>query len=413
MKYGCIGEHLKHSFSKEIHEEFASYSYDICEITKNEIDVFLKKADFNAINVTIPYKETVIPYLYYIDDKAKEIGAVNTVVNRDGKLYGYNTDFFGMKSLIEKMELSFTDKKVVILGTGGTSKTAKAVAEALRAKTILKVSRSEKDGCITYKELYENHGDTDVIINTTPSGMFPNWDNVPVNLDSFSNLSGVVDVVYNPLTTKLVREAKNKGIKAECGLYMLVAQAVRASEIFLDTKYSDDTIDLVFEKILKPKKNIILTGMPSCGKTTVGKILSKKLDMEVYDSDVLIEKKAGKAISDIFSTDGESVFRDIESEVISELGSKNGIIISTGGGAILREKNIFAMKQNGDVYFINRPLENLIPTDDRPLSKNVNDIKKRFEERYDTYVSTADVIIDASCDAETVAERIIKDFLKK
>ncbi len=413
MKYGCIGEHLKHSFSKEIHEEFAPYSYDICEIPKDEIDSFMKKAEFSAINVTIPYKETVIPYLYQIDENAKKIGAVNTVVNRNGKLYGYNTDFFGMKSLIEKMGILCADKKVVILGTGGTSKTAYAVAESLKAKEIYKVSRSSKDGCITYEELYEIHKDADIIINTTPSGMFPNWDNIPVELERFSNLSGVVDVVYNPLTTKLVRQAKNMGITAECGLYMLVAQAVRASEIFLDTTYPKETIDKVYSKILLPKRNIVLTGMPSCGKTIVGKILSKKLNMPVYDSDEMIVNNQNMEISEIFATKGEEYFRDLESESISELGAKNGIIISTGGGAILREKNIYAMKQNGTVYFLDRPLEMLIPTDDRPLSKNVNDIKKRYEERYDTYISSADCVIDASIDAEEVAERIIKDFLNK
>jgi len=275
LKYGCIGEHLKHSFSKEIHETFADYSYEICEIPKSEIDDFMKTADFSAINVTIPYKETVIPYLYYIDPMAKDIGAVNTVVNRDGKLYGYNTDFFGMKSLIEKMGLSLEGKKVAILGTGGTSKTATAVAKALCASKIIRISRTEKDGCITYESLYSCHNDIDVIINTTPSGMFPNWDNSPVELKYFKKLSGVVDVVYNPLTTKLVRDAKNLGIKAECGLYMLVAQAVRASEIFLDTTYQENTIDEVFGKILRPKKNIILTGMPACGKSTVGAILSE------------------------------------------------------------------------------------------------------------------------------------------
>lgn len=413
MKYGCIGEHLKHSFSKEIHEAFANYSYEICEIPKDEIDIFMKKADFSAINVTIPYKETVIPYLYYIDDMAKEIGAVNTIVNRDGKLYGYNTDFFGMKSLFETMKLSCLGKKVAILGTGGTSKTAAAVASSLGAKSIFKVSRSQKDGSITYTELYDKHNDTDIIINTTPSGMFPNWNSTPTSLERFKKLSGVVDVVYNPLTTKLVRDAKKLNINARCGLYMLVAQAVKASEIFLDTKYPENTIDEVFEKILLPKKNIILTGMPACGKSTVGKILSSKLNMNVFDSDALIEEKAGKTISEIFSTEGEEYFRDLESEVLSELGSKNGIIISTGGGAVLREENVYAIKQNGDVYFIDRPLKDLLPTEDRPLSRSKDDIKKRYEERYDIYTATADIIIDASCDAEAVAEKIIKDFLKK
>ncbi len=413
MKYGCIGEHLKHSFSKEIHEEFAPYSYEIKEIPKDEIDGFMEAADFSAINVTIPYKETVIPHLFYISDMAKEIGAVNTIVNRNGKLYGYNTDFFGMKKLFDKMNLSCKGKKVAVLGTGGTSKTASAVARSMGASTIIKVSRSEKEGSITYDDLYKKHTDLEIIINTTPSGMYPKWDSIPVDLKFFPNLKGVVDAVYNPLCTRLVQEARKLGVKAECGLYMLVSQAVRASEIFLNTVYPDETIDNVFKKIIGPKKNIVLTGMPGSGKSTVGKIIAEKLKMYYFDSDTIIEEETGMPISEIFKQHGEEYFRNVESKIISELGTKNGIVLSTGGGAILKEKNIEAMKQNGTVYFLNRPIDEIIPTDDRPLSSNVSDLKKRFEERYHIYSSTADVIISVDCDAESVAQKIIKDFSEK
>ena len=411
MKYGCIGKQLKHSFSKEIHEEFAPYSYDICEIPPEELESFMKQGDFSAINVTIPYKEAVIPYLFSISERAQKIGAVNTIVNRNGKLYGYNTDFFGMKSLICKMGISLNNKKVAILGTGGTSKTAKAVAESMGASLILNVSRTEKEGAITYQELYKNYSDAEIIINTTPSGMFPNWNSVPVDIKKFNNLCGVVDVVYNPLNTLLVREAKSLGIKAESGLYMLVAQAVRASEIFLDTKYSEDTIDKVYSKIRLPKRNIVLTGMPGSGKSTVGKIISEKLNMQFYDSDEFIEKIFDKKISAIFSDEGEEFFRVNESEVICQLGSKNGIVLSTGGGAILRDINIDGMKQNGTVYFLDRPINELIPTDDRPLARSKEDIIKRYNERYNTYVSTADVIIPVDGTPEKIADKIIKDFL--
>ncbi len=411
MKYGCIGKQLKHSFSKEIHEEFAPYSYDICEIPPEELEAFINNGDFSAINVTIPYKEAVIPYLYSVSEQAQKIGAVNTIVNRDGKLFGYNTDFFGMESLIRRMGISLTNKKVIILGTGGTSKTAKAVAESMGASVILKVSRTSKDGAITYEELYKYHSDAEIIINTTPSGMFPNWNSVPVDVKKFGNLCGVVDVVYNPLNTRLVREAKSLGINAESGLYMLVAQAVRASEIFLDTKYADDTIDKVFLKIRLPKRNIVLTGMPGSGKSTVGKIISEKLNMQFYDSDAFIEKVFNKKISDIFADEGEEFFRVNESEIICQLGAKNGIVLSTGGGAILREISVDGMKQNGTVYFLDRPVNELIPTDDRPLARTADDIIKRYHERYDIYVSTADVIISVDGTPENIADKIIKDFL--
>jgi len=413
VKYGCIGEHLKHSFSKDIHEQFAPYSYEICEIPKDEINIFLEKADFSAINVTIPYKETVIPHLHFISEQAKEIGAVNTVVNKDGKLYGYNTDFFGMKSLIEKMELSLEGKKVIILGTGGTSKTAYSVAKSLKANSVFKVSRSSKKDSITYDELYTSHNDAEIIINTTPSGMFPNWNTCPVYLEKFNNLCGVVDVVYNPLNTSLVRKAKSLGIKAETGLYMLVAQAVKASEIFLNVEYPKETIENVYRKILIPKKNIILVGMPSCGKSTVGDLISKKLNMPLWDSDKIIEERCKMSISEIFKIHGENYFRDIESEIIAELSSKNGIVLSTGGGAILRKENVFAMKQNGDVYFIDRSLEQLLPTEDRPLALTKDDIKKRFQERYDLYCSASDVRIVVNGDAKSVADEIINVFLER
>ena len=253
MKYGCIGEHLKHSFSKEIHNALCDYEYEIREIPREELAAFMEAKEFTAINVTIPYKESVIPYLHYIDDFAKEIGAVNTIVNRDGKLYGYNTDFYGMTKLLRTAHIYPRGKKVAILGTGGTSKTAFAVARAEGANEIIKVSRSAKDGAVTYEELYEKHADTDIIINTTPLGMYPNIFDKAVDISRFENLVGVVDAIYNPLRTQLVSDGYKK-IAAEGGLYMLVAQAVRASEIFLDKEYPNGTIDKVFDKIYNEKE---------------------------------------------------------------------------------------------------------------------------------------------------------------
>ena len=410
MKYGCIGEHLKHSFSKEIHNALADYEYEIREISKDELANFAEKRNFSAINVTIPYKELIIPHMYFIDKHAKEIGAVNTVVNRSGKLYGYNTDFYGMSMLIKHAGIEIKDKKVVILGTGGTSKTSLAVAKTLGAKSTVRVSRSAREDAISYSELYKNHCDAEVIINTTPSGMFPNISNLPVDISQFKNLSGVIDAVYNPLRTSLVLEAKKRGVASEGGLYMLVAQAVKASEIFIDTKYSAAETERVFKKMLRDKENIVLIGMPASGKTTVGRILAKKYGRELIDTDSLIEKRAGKSISEIFKENGESEFRRLESETINEISAKTGVIISTGGGAVLNECNVTSLRKNGKLFFIDRPLECLLPTSDRPLASTSEDIKKRYAERYNIYTSCADVRVLADCDAECVADKIERNF---
>ena len=399
MKYGCIGERLAHSFSKDIHNELAAYSYELCEIPKDEFDAFMQKADFSAINVTIPYKEAVIPHLDFISPIAQKIGAVNTVVNKGGKLYGYNTDFHGMKALIERMGLDLNGKKVAILGSGGTSKTATAVAESLGAKEYFCVSRSGK---ITYDELYKSHSDVQIIINCTPVGMFPDTDDSPVALDRLPNLEGVVDAVYNPLNTRLVYEAKLRGIKAQSGLFMLVYQAVKASEFFLDTTYPAEVAERIYKKMLGSKRNIVLTGMPASGKSTVGRLIAQKLE---------IEKRLGCTIPEIFERRGEGYFRNVESQVIADVSLKNGVVIATGGGAILRDENAKNLHKNSVVFFIDRSPENLFPTCDRPLASTFLAIKERYSERYSIYCKTASVRVD--CDNRTpdeTSEFIIKEF---
>lgn len=412
MKYGCIGEHLKHSFSKEIHNALSDYEYEIKEIPKDELSEFMTNHNFKAINVTIPYKEAVIPHLYYIDDVAKEIGAVNTIVNKDGRLYGYNTDFYGMSMLIAHASLDFKNKKVAILGTGGTSKTAKAVSKSLLSREILIVSRTESDGIITYEELYEHHKDIDIIINTTPVGMFPNNFSCAVDIKKFPNLSGIIDAVYNPLRTQLVSDAEKLGIKAEGGLYMLVAQGVFASEIFLDKKYEQGTLDKVFEKLRKQKENIVLVGMPSSGKSTVGKEIAKRLDRKFYDTDELIEQKAGKKIPEIITSMGEEIFRKLECDAVAEVSKETGAVIATGGGVILKEENIAALKQNGRIYFLDRPLDLLMPTEDRPLTSTKETLFKKYNERYSIYENCSDVKVDASGNIDTVSDLITGDFMK-
>ena len=411
MKYGLIGEKMGHSFSKEIHNKLLDYDYELKEIEPEDLEKFITDKDFSAINETIPYKEMFIPYLDFVSDTAKKIGAVNTIVNKNGKLYGYNTDFFGLKSLILKSGIDLSGKKVLILGSGGTSKTAYAVAQNLNAREIYKVSRKKIEGYITYKEI-KNHTDTEIIINTTPSGMYPNIENSPLDLRDFTNLQGVVDVIYNPLQTKLVNSAKQKGIKAVCGLYMLVAQAVYAAEKFTEKEVPQSKIDEIFQIIFKSNQNIVLVGMAGCGKTTVGKKLAEELNLKFIDTDEEIVKKYG-VITDIFKTKGEKVFRDYESEVVREVSTLQGYIIATGGGVVLRQENTDLLKLNGKVYFLDRPLNKLVATDDRPLSSNRNDLEKRFYERYDTYLNCCDVRIVSDGEVEDTLNSIRKDFLNE
>ena len=410
--YGCIGERLKHSFSKEIHNALADYDYRIIEVEREELGKFAEAKEFAAINVTIPYKEMIMPYLFEIDEHARSIGAVNTVVNRGGRLYGYNTDFYGMSALLAHAGVSVKGKKVLILGTGGTSKTAYAVAAAEGAKEIVRVSRTGREDAVTYEAAYERHADAEVIVNTTPMGMYPDIFGRAVELDRFPSLSGVIDAVYNPLRTPMIIEAKKRGIKAEGGLYMLVAQAVRASEIFIDVKYDAEECERAYRKIASDKENVVLIGMPASGKSTVGKLLAARLGRRLIDTDELIKAKVGKDIPTIFSEDGEAVFREVECEVIKKCAKETGVIIATGGGAVLRSENVDALRENGRLYFIDRPLESLMPTTDRPLSSTRDAIKKRYEERYGIYNAAADVRIDADCYPNAVLNKIIEDFSK-
>ena len=392
MKYGLIAEHLGHSFSKIIHSMLADYDYELCELAPDELDGFMTARQFSAINVTIPYKQAVIPYLDFVSEQAKLIGAVNTIVNKNGKLYGYNTDFFGMTSLIKRIGVELEGKKVLILGTGGTSKTSLAVARSLGAKETVVVSRSKRDGVITYAEAYESHTDAEVIINTTPSGMFPNIESKPIDISRFPKLIGLVDAVYNPLRTQLVSDALEQGVAAEGGLYMLVAQAVEACEIFLDKKLPEDSIDKVYSKIAADKENIVLVGMPGCGKSTIGKLIAEKTGRELYDLDTEIVNYTGREIPEIFATDGEAAFRDVEAQVLRErLAQLGGAVIATGGGAILREESVKNLKLNGRLYFLNRPLEQLLPTPDRPTASSKEAIEMRYSERLPIYKKVADV----------------------
>ncbi|MBO5374185.1 MAG: shikimate dehydrogenase [Clostridia bacterium] len=412
MKYGLIGERLGHSFSKEIHEGIADYTYELCEIAPGKLAGFFENPEFKGINVTIPYKEKAIPYLDFVSDKAKSIGAVNTVKNENGRLYGYNTDYMGMKALILKNNIDLKGKKALILGGGGTAKTGRVVLSDLGVREIVRVGRDIENPDVTYDEVVEKHADAEFILNTTPVGMYPKNEGKIINVSDFPRLIGLIDVVYNPLRTNLVLEARKLGIPSEGGLYMLVSQAVYACEIFTGNKISDEVTKDTFDKIFKSKENIVLIGMPSSGKSTIGQYLAEKTGRALVDTDAEIVKKINMPISEYFAKYGEGAFRDVESEVIREIGAKNGLIIATGGGAILREDNVRYLKQNGRLYFLNRSLEKLIPTSDRPLSSDIEALKRRYNERYNIYLSSADVTVDGDGTVSEVAEIIKGEFFK-
>ena len=406
MNYGCIGEHLPHSFSREIHEQIGSYAYELKELTPDELPGFLAARDFRGINVTIPYKQAVIPALDEIDETAREIGAVNTIVRRDGRLLGYNTDLCGLTRLIRRIGLDPAGKKVLIFGTGGTSRTSLYAARQLGAREVFRVSRSGREGCITYDQALQHHTDAEIIINTTPCGMFPDLAVQPLSLDAFHALQGVVDAIYNPLRSRLVLDALARGILAEGGLYMLVAQAVRASELFLDTVYPEDLTDRIFRRILREKENLVLIGMPGSGKSVVGKILSGSTGKPLADTDELIVRRAGKSIPEIFAREGEPAFRDLESEVILDLSRRGGQVISTGGGAVLRPENVTALRQNGRLFWLDRDPDSLRPTDDRPLADTAEKMKALYRQREPVYRAAADEIIPVRGTPEEAAGMI-------
>lgn len=412
MKYGLIGEHLTHSYSCEIHAQIADYEYELHELVPSELGGFLTKREFNAINVTIPYKQDVIPYLDGISDTAKRIGAVNTIVNRGGKLYGDNTDFAGMLALAKHIGVDMKGKKVLILGTGGASKTGHALAEYMGAESVYYVSRSGKNGSITYEQAVSEHSDAQVIINATPVGMFPKQGGRPIDISAFPKLEGVLDAIYNPLRTNLILDAQERGIPAEGGLYMLSAQAVHAAAVFQDIPLDESLVDKAFKSVKNDKQNIVLIGMPSSGKTTVGRILAEKCGKELADTDEYIVKKIGMPIADFFAKHGEAEFRKIEKETVAGLASTGGKIIATGGGAVLDAENVRALKQNGVLVFLDRRPENLIATDDRPLASRRSALEKLYAERYDIYCAAAEVHIDANTTPGAEADAILKELTK-
>lgn len=411
MRCGLIGRRLGHSYSPQIHRALAAYSYDLWELEPEELEPFLRKGDFDGINVTIPYKQQVIPYLDGLSDTARSIGAVNTVVRREGKLWGYNTDYAGMEALIRRLGLDFAGKKVLIFGTGGTSQTAAVLAKRLGAREIYRLSRSCREGAISYEQAAAEHKDAAYLIHTTPCGMYPAVEDCPVDLTDYPCLEGVVDAVYNPLRTNLVLSARQRGIPAEGGLYMLAAQAAYAAALFRGTEASQAEIEAAYEAVLAQAENLVLIGMPSSGKSTVGRILAERTGKTLVDTDAMVEKAVGMSVADYFAAQGEAAFREREQEAVADASAVGGQIIATGGGAILRQTNINALRRNGRLVFIDRSPQKLIPTAEHPLSADPDALLRLYAQRYALYNAAADLIIDGNGSAEEVAQQIIKECM--
>ncbi|MDU6743164.1 shikimate kinase [Peptoniphilus harei] len=404
FKYGLIGESLSHSKSKEIHELLADYTYNLRDIKREELDEFFESKKFKGINVTIPYKEASMKYLDDIDNLAKEIGAVNTIVNRDGRLIGYNTDYLGFDYSLKFYGIDLKGKKILILGSGGASKMLQKLVIDKGAEEFVVISRSSENN---YDSL-EKFSEFEVIINATPVGMYPNNMESKVDLNKFNNIEAVIDLIYNPLKTKLLLDGEKLNIKTMSGLMMLVAQAFFACELFLDKKLDESLIIQIYKKLKSDMENIILIGMPSSGKTTMGKSLAEELNREFFDIDKLIEDKEDKTIPEVFEEKGEEYFRDLESKVLEDISKENGLVIASGGGTPLRKENRDYILQNSIVIYLKRGLENL-ETSGRPLSKNLEDLKKLYSERKGIYEDLAQIKIDVIEDKKENLNLILKE----
>lgn len=401
MKCGLLGRKLAHSYSPQIHSLLGDYTYQLFEREPDEIETFLKNGDFSGLNVTIPYKKTVISYLDALSPTAQKLGAVNTIIRRaDGTLYGHNTDYYGFQSMVVRSGLSVSGKKVLVLGSGGASNTAVAVLTEMGAQVVI-ISRSGENN-------YENlnrHFDARVIVNTTPVGMYPGTGVAPVNISSFLQLEGVLDVIYNPARTQLLLDAEDLGIPSSNGLWMLIAQAKESAEYFLGKTLEDSLIAQIHHTLSRQMQNIVLIGMPGCGKTTVGEALASRLGRQFVDADAVITELAGKSIPAIFAQDGEAVFREWETKALSAQGKRSGLVIATGGGCVTERRNYPLLHQNGTIFWLQRSLDKL-PTDGRPLSQTTP-LSRMYEQRRGFYEAFCDHAIDNNGTLEHTLDSIV------
>lgn len=420
--YGLVGEKLGHSHSPFLHARFADYDYKLIEISKEEVEDFFKRAEFTAVNVTIPYKEVAMKHCIP-DDNAKAIGCVNTLVNLTGEVKGYNTDTFGFEYMAKRAGIDFKGKRVAVLGSGGTCRTAVCTASRLGASIVTVVSRHPHDmGFATvcpvgYASYEDNTDDVDILVNTTPVGMFPNIGDCPVDIiNNYVNLKAVLDVVYNPLDTMLVHDAKKRGLTATAGISMLVAQGYFASKLFLGKELGKDPvseltdaerekIENVTAELIKTVSNLVLTGMPGSGKSTVGKILAKSLGKLFSDTDEMFEKEFGISPGDCIRKDGEAHFRSLEKEIVKKAAAMGGYVIATGGGVILDRDNTDLLSLNGPVVYLHRKLSELA-TEGRPLSEGAENLKALYYKRLPIYMDSCDLLVCVKDSPEDVAKEI-------
>lgn len=407
MEYGLIGEKLGHSYSQMIHARLADYRYELKEVATERLDAFIEARNFRGLNVTIPYKQAVMKHCAELSPEAMEVGSVNTLIVRpDGSLYGLNTDIDGFIYMLRRGEIDPAGAKAVILGSGGTSLTARAALTRLGAREIVTVSRK---GPVDYAALYAEHADAEILVNATPVGMYPKNGASPVELDRLPGVRGVADVIYNPEKTALILAAQAKGIPAVSGLSMLVAQAREAAELFAGHAIPAGRVEDIVSEIGAQTLNLILVGMPGCGKSTLGQAVAAALQREFVDCDAEIVRRAGKSIPEIFAQDGEGAFRALESGVLADVCRGHGLVISTGGGAVLRAENRDAMRQNGRVCLIRRALA-LLPRDGRPLSASEDAVARLWEARRAAYETAADFPVENDGTVEEAAEKIREGF---
>lgn len=416
--FALIGNPLGHSFSPKIQDLLGISNYKLLPLEEEELDAFLNQKKFKGLNVTIPYKKKVIKYLDRLEDKAKQTSVVNTIINKSNILTGYNTDYYGLKAMLEKSGQTFNNSKFLITGPGATGQTAASLLRDMGAEEIVFASRRPSDGQLSYEEASKKK-DINYIINTSPLGMYPDLiDKLAIVPAAFPDLKGVFDAVYNPLKSRLIQRAESLGLIAYSGLYMLILQAYYSSKLFmgydLDEIEIDEAIDRsdsIYRKISFDKENIVLIGMPSSGKSSLAKSLAKKLKRPLYEMDKLIEQGYNKTIADIFKDEGEDTFRDYESKLAKELRPVQGAVISTGGGIILKRKNIEYLKANGRLFFLDRPLNELRADQSRPTASNNSALEDLYNKRHDLYLKYADKVIKDFSSIENTMQAILDYYL--